>query len=61
MATKRKEIVRLLLEGMSQRNICCAMHCSKRDVSAAARMVKVTGINKEVCNVESFFPLGKAS
>jgi transposase len=47
MATKRKEIARLLLEGMSQRDICCAMHCSKRDVSAVAKMVKATGISKE--------------
>jgi hypothetical protein len=47
MATKHKEIVRLLLEGMSQRDICCAMRCSRHVAPAAAKMVKATGISKE--------------
>ena len=47
MATKRKEIIRLLQEGVSQSDICQALHCSKRDVSAAARMFKDTGITQE--------------
>jgi len=47
MATKRKEIIRLLREGVSQADICRALHCSKRDVSATARMLKDTGITGE--------------
>ena len=47
MATKQKEIMRLLQEGVSQNSICKALHCSKRDVSKAARMLKETGISEE--------------
>jgi len=42
MNTKRKEIVRLLGEGRSQNEITQALHCSKRDVAAIAKLIKET-------------------
>jgi transposase len=44
MSTRRKEIVRLLEEGRSQNEIAEALHCSKRDVSAIARMIREKGL-----------------
>jgi DNA-binding CsgD family transcriptional regulator len=43
MVTKRKEIARLLIEGRSQNEVAASLHCSKRDVSAVARMVTHIG------------------
>ena len=42
MSTKRKQIVRLLGEGRSQNEVVEALHCSKRDVAAVAKMIKET-------------------
>jgi len=38
-SVKRKEIIRLLGESLMRENICRALGCSKRDVSAAAGMI----------------------
>jgi len=42
MSTKRKSIARLLGEGRSQNEVVEALHCSKRDVAAVAKMIKET-------------------
>ena len=47
MAIKRKRIVELLMEGCSQSEVCAALHCSKRDVSKLAKLVKDNGIDAE--------------
>jgi transposase len=40
MALRRKRIIEMLREGFSQSDICAALHCSKRDVSRLAKMLK---------------------
>ena len=40
MTTKHTEIARLLKEGRSQNEVAIALHCSKRDVSKVAKMIR---------------------
>jgi len=47
MATKRKDVIRLLGQGLSQNEVCSALRCSKRDVSAMARFLKETSLQDE--------------
>jgi hypothetical protein len=47
MSTKRKEIARLLTEGRSQNEVVLALRCSKRDVSAVARMIRDIGLDSD--------------
>jgi len=48
MATNRRDIIRLLLEGVSQNDVCSALHCSKRTVSGCAKAIKEHDINQEM-------------
>jgi len=47
MALKRKRVIEMLKEGYSQREICLALHCSKRDVSKLSRFLKSNDIEED--------------
>lgn len=47
MAVKRKRIISLLNEGFSQNDVVRMLGCSKRDVSAVAKMLKAQNISQE--------------
>lgn len=47
IAVKRKRIASLLQDGFSQNDVVRMLDCSKRDVSAMAKMLRETGISQE--------------
>lgn len=47
MAVDWKQIMIMLLKGVSQSRVAGAVHCSKRDVARAARVVREHGVTME--------------